>query len=101
MRPWRVCRGHPARDGERDELAVNSPQDQWDAPIAVEVAMGEPGDSPLDAVYAAINDDWTPADSLCVIAGQVVEVQQSGVTVTGRGDDRQVQRETRTILAVK
>ena len=85
---------------QRDEPPVNSPHDQWDAVIAVQVAMGEPGDSLLDEVYAMI-DDWEPDPSLCVIDSQVAEVQQSGVTVTGRGDDRQVQREARIMLAVK
>ena len=86
---------------ERDERLVNSPHDQWDAAFTVEVAVGDPGDSPLDAVYAAINDDWTPADSLCVVAARVAEVQQLGATVTGRGDDRPVQRSTRIMVAVK
>ena len=58
--------------------------------LAVEVAMGNPGDSSLGAVYAVINDDWTPADFLCVIDAQVAEVQQIGATVTGRGESRQV-----------
>ena len=68
---------------ERDAPLVNSSHDQWDAAIALwRWPWVNPGDSPLDAVYAAINDDWTPADFLCVIDGQVVGVQQS----RGHGD---------------
>ena len=62
--------------------------------------MGDPGDGPLDEVYAMIHA-WEPDPSLCVIACQVAEVQQPGVTVTGRRDERQVQREARIMLAVK
>ena len=68
---------------DRDEPPVNSPHDQWDAAIAVEVAMGEPGDGPLDEIYAMI-DDWETDPSLCVIDSQVAEVQQPGVTGGGK-----------------
>ena len=85
---------------ERDEPPVNSPHDQWDAAIAVGVVMGEPGDGPLDEVYATISD-WNPSPCLRLVDWQVAEVQQAVVTMTGRGDDRQVQRSTRIMVAVK
>ena len=66
----------------------------------VDVAMGEPGDGPLDEVYARIGD-WNPSSSLCVVDCQVAEVQQMGATVTGRGEGRQVQRSARITVAVK
>ena len=62
--------------------------------------MGEPGDGPLDEVYARISD-WNPSPSLCLIDWQVAQVQQIVTTITGRGDDRQVQRSTRIMVAVK
>ena len=62
--------------------------------------MGEPGDGPLDEVYATISD-WNPSPSLCLIDWQVAEVQQIVTTVTGRGDNRPVQRSTRIMVAVK
>ena len=70
---------------ERDEPLVNNRHDQWDAAIAVEVVMGDPGDGPLDEVYARI-DDWEPADSLCVVAAQVAEVQQMGARHRAGGE---------------
>ena len=45
---------------ERDAPRLkNSAYNQWDAAFAVEVAMGDPGDGPLDEVYARISD-WIP-----------------------------------------
>ena len=85
---------------ERDEPPVSSAQDQWDAAIAVEVAMGEPGDEPLDEIYTRISD-WNPSPSLCLVDWQVAQVQQAVVTMTGRVDDRQVQRVARIMVAVK
>ena len=85
---------------ERNEPPVNSPHDQWDAAIAVEVVMGEPGDGPLDEIYTRISD-WNPSPSLCLVDWQVAEVQQIVNTITGRGDDRQAQREARIMVAVK
>ena len=62
---------------DRDEPPLNSPHDQWDAAaIAVAVAMGDPGDGPLDEVYATISD-WNPSPSLCLVDWQVAEVQQA------------------------
>ena len=57
---------------ERDEPPVSSAQDQ---------------------------SDWNPPLSPCLIDWQVAEVQQTVVTMTRRGDDRQAQREAR--MAVK
>ena len=59
---------------ERDEPPLNSPHDQ---------------------------SDWNPPPSLCLIDWQVAQVQQIVTTITGREDDRQVQRSARIILAVK
>ena len=66
----------------------------------MDVGLGDPGDGPLDEVYARI-DGWEPADSLCVIAAQVGEVEQIVTTITGRGESRQVQRSARVMLAVQ
>ena len=85
---------------ERDEPRVNSPHDQWDAAIAVGVVMGEPGDGPLDEVYATISD-WNSSPSLCLVDWQVAEVQQIVNTITGQGDDRQAHREAWIMVAVK
>ena len=43
----------------------------------------------------------TPSSELCVIDHQVAEVQQPGVTVTGRGGSCRVQRSVRIMLVVK
>ena len=60
---------------------VNSPYNQWDAAITVEVAVSDHGDGPLDEIYTRI-DDWEPADSLCLVAAQVAPSGADG----GRGD---------------
>ena len=62
--------------------------------------MGEPGDGPLDEVYARISA-WKPSSSFCVLDSQVAAVEQLGATVTGQGETRQVQREAQIILVVK